>query len=285
MLISASDTSSLKAKSGGPLRAFRRMFAGLVLLLASAVPDAGHAEALKAAPDEWDKLQACERSVCKMILAKKAVDNVACKVTKTWEKKTLKPSDEGVPTDQSLRGDDPKALKWGFGDAQCTAELKLSAADIQAALVQPKHTINVSPHTVNCLVDRYGELKKVTATLSPRLDFKDGKAHKVWINLKDIDGPGDIKSFIKTTAKLEDSIGIFHGPMIKSINKWMFKKCDDKYGPVAEAKAEAEKAAAVKSAAEKNSTEKQQPSPKTKKAAPSPPAQVAPTQSSVVPAP
>ncbi len=251
-------TSSLQASSRQPSRppvgAFRRSRAlvnwGLVLSVAIIIGMSGgavvgasnsaRAATLEAAPDEWDKLQACERRVCKMILDKKAVEDVDCKVTKTWEKKTIKDSEvkDGVPTDKALKGDEAKPATWGFGNAQCKAHLTLPRSDIQAALTQPKHTINVPSQTVKCLVDRYGELKPVTATLAPRIDFKDGKAHKVWINLTEMDGPSDVKGTIQTAAKLEDTLGIFHGAMIRSINKWMYVKCDEKYGPAAEAKAQ-----------------------------------------------
>jgi hypothetical protein len=266
----ANKLSTTRGPRQGFHRAFRRTFRGTALIWSVLASGIAYAGALEAAPDEWDKLQACERNVCKMILAKKAGANIDCKVTKTWDnkKKATKAADtSGVPTDQALKGEEATPVKWGFGDAQCTAELKLSAADLQSALVEQKHTINIAPHTVKCMVDRYGELKPVTATLAPRLDFKDGKAQKVWINLKDIDGPSDIKSFIKTTAKLEDSIGLFHGPMIKSINKWMYKKCGEKYGPEAEAKAQKELAS--KTAAEQ----------KKKAAAANAPASVAPKAS------
>ena len=220
--------------------AYRRTLASLAAIMV-VLTGAARAAVLEAAPDEWDKLQAFERHVCKMILTKQATEDVDCKVTKTWEKKTLKGGElnDGVPTDTNLRGDAPKPWTWGFGNAQCTAHLTLPRSDIMLALTAAKHTIFVPSQTVNCLVDRNGELKPITATLAPRLDFKDGKAHKVWINLTDMDGPTDVKKTVKTVAKLEDTLGIFHSSMIKSINKWMYQKCEAKYGPQAEAEAAA----------------------------------------------
>jgi hypothetical protein len=123
----------------------------------------------------------------------------------------------------------------------------LSRADIIAALTKPKHTVRIPSQDVTCVLEREGEIKPVLIKLSPKLTFKDGKADKVWINLESIEGPADVKSTIWTAAKLEDSIGIFHRPMIKSINKFLFKQCPKRYGPEAVAAAAA-KAAKAKAA-------------------------------------
>lgn len=199
------------------------------------------ARALDEPPDEMDKLKACEKRICTMILGKQPTgDDFKCDAQKTWAKSSLK---EG----------ESKGVSWGFGDARCNATLKLSRADIVNALTLPKYTIKIPPQTVKCVVERDQQLKPVLATLAPKLEFKDGKANKVWINLKDLSGPDDIKSTLWTAAKLEDTLGIFHRPMIKQINKFMHQQCAKKYGPggseTAEAKAKEEKEKKAKEAA------------------------------------
>jgi hypothetical protein len=191
------------------------------------------ARALDEPPDEMDKLKACEKRICTMILGKPTIgDDFKCDAQKTWAK-------------SSLEGGESKGVSWGFGDARCTANIKLSRADIVNALTLPKYTIKVPRHTVKCVVEREQQLKPVVVTLAPKLEFKDGKADKVWINLKDMEGPDDIKGTVWTAAKLEDTLGIFHRPMIKQINKFMYQQCSRKYGPdgteTAEGKAKAEK--------------------------------------------
>lgn len=223
------------------------VLAGIVTL------GAERALALEEPPGEWDALKACEQKVCKMILEKKPIgDDLGCKVTKTWASSTIK-------------GGESKKVKWGFGDARCSTSLNLSRADVIAALVEAEHTISVSNQTVRCEVEREGELEPVTAKASPRLEFKSGRADKVWINLEELDGPDDIKGTIWAAAKLEDTFGIFHKNMIKQINKFIYKKCNESYGPGAAARAEREerrakakkareaKAAAAASAAAKAS--------------------------------
>lgn len=209
----------------------RALRLALTLVCAGA---AGHsARALEEPADEMDRLKACEKRACTMILGKPTTgDDLKCDVQKTWAK-------------SSLKGGESKGVSWGFGDARCTANIKLSRADIVGALTQPKYTIKVPRHTVNCVVERDQQLKPVIVKLAPKLEFKNGKADKVWINLKEMEGPDDVKGTVWTAAKLEDTLGIFHGPMIKQINKFVYQQCTKKYGPggteTAEGKAKADK--------------------------------------------
>lgn len=175
------------------------------------------ATALEELPDEKQALQACEKDVCSMILLKKkSKGNLSCKLTKTWAESSLK------------KGGKSK-ISWGFGDARCTTEVSLPRRQIHAALTRAKHTVVLNRQEVRCTVERSGEPQQVRAVLSPKLKFRNGRADKVWINLKELEGPNDIKGTVWTTAHLEDTLGIFHKAMIKGINKFMHRKCAKKY--------------------------------------------------------
>lgn len=172
-------------------------------------------------------LKACEKKACTMFLEKsKAGDDLACKISKTWAR-------------TSIKGGEQKGVSWGFGDARCTVDVKLARADVIAALTKPAHTIVSPPVTVSCVIERSDQVHPVTAKATPKLVFKNGKADKVWINLKELDGPDDIKGTIWIAANLEDSLGIFHKSLIKQINKFIYKKCPKNYGPQTVAKAKA----------------------------------------------
>lgn len=213
----------------------RTSFAAVLLAVVAVLP----ARALEEPPGEMLALKACEKRLCAMVLGKEPTgSDLQCDVQKTWAR-------------SSLEGGKDKGVSWGFGDARCSVDLKLERKDIVAALTKAKYTVKVPAHQVNCVIEREGELKPVKAKLAPKLKFKDGKADKVWINLESIDGPDDVKSTIWTAAKLEDNLGLFHRPMIKSINKFLHRQCEKRYGPNGEeAKAEKEttKVAAGKSA-------------------------------------
>src|SRR5262245_5393036 len=126
-----------------PKRALGALWCGflsLTIVLACAGTRAAHA--LDEPDDEMDRLKVCEKRACTMILGKPTTgDDLKCDVQKTWAK-------------SSLKGGESKGVSWGFGDARCTANIKLSRADIVGALTQPKYTIKVPRHTVNCVVER-----------------------------------------------------------------------------------------------------------------------------------
>ena len=107
----------------------------------------------------------------------------------------------------------------------------------------------------------YKAIASAKVKLAPKIVFKNGKADKVWINLETIEGPADVKSTIWTAANLEDTIGIFHRPMIKSINKFLEKQCPKRYGPKAEAEAK-DKKKPTKVAADKGKGAEKTPSEK-----------------------
>ncbi|HEX2842915.1 hypothetical protein [Hyphomicrobium sp.] len=204
----------------------RRWTQRLTALLCALTMSAAPGRALEEPPEELPALKACEKRLCMMVMEKSEKgDDFKCDAQKTWAKSTLE-------------GGESKGVSWGFGDARCKANIKLERADIIAALTKPKHTVRIPAQEVNCVLDREGEIKPVVIKLAPKLTFKDGKADKVWINLETIEGPADVKSTIWTAAKLEDSLGIFHRPMIKSINKFLYRQCPKRYGPGAEAKAD-----------------------------------------------
>jgi hypothetical protein len=144
-------------------------------------------------------------------------DDLSCELTKTWAQSTIK------------KGTENHTLKWGYGDARCSVQIHIPREAIVAALVNPEFTFQVPPHTAECVVEENGEPHTVKATLAPKIVFKDGMADKVWVNLKSIKGPTGIKASLWLAANLTDKVGLFHRPMIRSINKFIGKHCPKTY--------------------------------------------------------
>jgi hypothetical protein len=189
--------------------------AGVVALVATGW--LAPARALEPTPDEEKAVKACERKLCTMVLGRAETGpDLDCDVTKTWDRDTLKKGDSS-------------SVSWGFGDARCTVDLTLSRADIIGALTAPKYTVQVPEHEVQCIVEQDGKPKKVVARLAPKLKFKNGKADKIWINLAGVDGPTAVTATVNMAASLEDTLGLFHRSMLKSVNKFLHKKCDERY--------------------------------------------------------
>ena len=181
--------------------------AALGLALASA-------QALEEAKGEKEALKACERSLCELVTKKAPTDgDFACTLSKTWPKTELK------------EGSAAGKLSWGFGDARCTVDLKLARATIVSALKDPKATLQFPDHAVNCIIEGEKEPTTVKATLAPKAEFEGGQVKKVWVNLKEVEGPSVVKGLAFAAAKLEDNVGVFHGALVGSLNKLISEKC------------------------------------------------------------
>jgi hypothetical protein len=104
-------------------------------------------------------------------------------------------------------------------------DINISRAVLVAAMSSEESKFRVPAHTANCVVEQDGKLEKVTAVLAPKIVFKNGRAEKVWVNLKSVEGPASIRLTLQTAAQLADTLGLFHKRMIKSINRYIERHC------------------------------------------------------------
>ncbi|MEO1204902.1 MAG: hypothetical protein AAFV45_01085 [Pseudomonadota bacterium] len=209
---------------GNPPRLFKRsiaaasvpvILAAIMMMSVSAVP----VFALEADPDEKERLENCERNLCRTVLNKDPANgNLSCKISKTWNRSKIK------------KGAGTKSLKWGYGDAKCNLDLKLNRKQVQIAMSSKKHKVFFDPHTITCQVETEGGTKPVNVTLNPTLKFKNGKVRKVTLKVKKIEGPTMLRSLIWSTVNLEKTLGIFHGQMVEEINEFLHHKCPERHG-------------------------------------------------------
>jgi hypothetical protein len=179
--------------------------------------DASPASALEEQAGEKEAIQACDRRLCTMLVEKNPKGgDLTCALTKTWAKSTIK----GANTDSA---------KWDFGDARCSAKLELGRAAIVSAVTEREYKLYVPLHAVDCVVEQDGRPQPVKITVAPRITFKDGKAQRIWINLRSVDGPAAIKATLWTAAKLEDSLGAFQRSMIKSVTRFIERHCPNSH--------------------------------------------------------
>lgn len=191
--------------------------ARVLLVMAGLLLPAGSGWALEPDPGEQKAIKACERRLCTMVLGRQPTGpDLACNVAKTWDRDTLKKGESS-------------SVSWGFGDARCSVDLKLSRADLIGALTAPKYTVIIPEHDVHCIVEQDGKPRPVVAKLAPKLKFKNGQADKIWLNLGEVSGPTAVKATVNLAASLEDSLGIFHRSMLKSVNKFLHVKCGERY--------------------------------------------------------
>jgi hypothetical protein len=204
------DVLETEASQGWDMQ---RLVYGLAPALVIAL-SAGPASAIEELKDEKDRIKACEARLCNLVSKKKPDKGAfACSLTKTWQRDQIKHGSSGGP------------VRWGFGDAQCSVDLKLENGQIVGALATGETTLQFPEHTVTCIVERDKEATPVKLTLAPKVKFKDGKAKKIWVNLKEVDGPPMMRGIAMSVAQLEDTVGIFHKRLVKQVNKLLEERC------------------------------------------------------------
>jgi hypothetical protein len=190
-----------------------RLAALVVTLAASVGAFSGPATAIEPRKDEKERLKACEKSLCTLIVSKRPVKgDLQCPLSKAWSKKSMK---EGSG----------KKLRWGFGAAKCEVDLQVPREMIVGALSAAEIKVTLPTHTVQCEVERENSIDKAQVTLAPIIELKDGRAKKIWVNVTDIKAPGVIKGVVWSAAQLEDSMGLFHRRMLKAVNKFISEEC------------------------------------------------------------
>jgi hypothetical protein len=175
---------------------------------------AGSAFALEEDKTEKEKLETCEKSLCGILVKRDAAGgDLQCGLQKTWAGAKIK---EGV---------EQKKLTWGFGDVRCVLDVVAKRQDMVDALTKPEYEYKFPAHTVHCDIEREKEVMKVTVAISPKFQFKDGKATKAWLGIGTIEAPTVVKGAIWTAAQLEDTFGIVHSDLIREINKFVYDRC------------------------------------------------------------
>jgi len=207
--------------------------AGIALAATLAAPAA---LALDEQRGEEAAIKACDLRLCSILVQKTPTgSDLKCTLTKTWARSSIKEAETSK-------------LSWGFGDARCSVDLDVSRATLVTAISGDEAKFRLPPHTANCVIEQDGKLEKVTAVVSPKIVFKNGKAEQVWVNLKSVEGPAAIELTVKTAAYLADTLGLFHKRMIKQINRYIERHCPEALAEAAKekdkAKGKAKKAAA-----------------------------------------
>ncbi len=192
------------------------------------------AAALEEEKGEVAAIKECDRRLCTILLEKSPQGpDLKCALTKTWPRSKIKEADN-------------QQISWGFGDARCSVDLDLSRATLVTAMTADHITIRAPRHTANCVVEQEGKPEKVTAVLAPKIEFRNGRAEKVWVRLKSVDGPTSISLTVQAAAQLADNLGVFHGRMIKGINRYIERHCPKALEVAATPPVEKDKAKAAK---------------------------------------
>lgn len=190
-----------------------RVCVALTVALALSIGMAAGAGALDEAKDEKAQLEACERDLCAILVTREAGGDLQCSMQKTWAGSKIK------------QGVEEKKLTWSLGDVRCGVKLEVKRQDMLDALAKPQFELKVAPHAIRCDVEREKEVVPISVTMTPRIQFKDGKAAKVWLGIGEVQAPAVVKGAIWTAAQLEDTFGVVHSDLVKEINRFVYERC------------------------------------------------------------
>ena len=170
--------------------------------------------ALEEGKGEKQQLEACENDLCLILTKREGTGNdLRCSLQKTWAGTKIK------------QGIESKKLSWSLGDLRCSVQVEAKREDMINALGKPEFNLQLASHAVRCEVEREKEVVPVSVTLTPRIEFKNGNAVKAWLGIGDIQAPAVMKGAIWTAAQLQDTFGLFHGDLIREINKFVHERC------------------------------------------------------------
>jgi hypothetical protein len=168
-----------------------------------------------------EKAEKAQRRICKVqicsIFSTKDPQgaDIDCPIVKTWREEDI---------EDILGG----KLDWPWGKARCTAQLKLNRAVLVAAADADGTVAKLEKHTITCSLDLKSDEESydVKIDISPEVTFAGGKAKSARMNWGAIDAPMLAYSVIWPGAKLDNSLNVLGGQVVKMTNEFMGKKCD-----------------------------------------------------------
>ncbi len=166
---------------------------------------------------EKESRKACKIRICDIFRSKKTSgERIACPIVKTWREEAIKDMVTGGK------------IGWRWGKVHCEFNLDLSQADLARAVTEASYELKVPSHTINCKVDRKknGLMHEISVGIAPVVKFKNGKAVEARMNWGKVEAPLLFKGLIWPGVKLDNKINAIGGKMVKMVNGFMTKKCD-----------------------------------------------------------
>jgi hypothetical protein len=166
---------------------------------------------------EKESRKACKIQICDIFRSRKTSgEQIACPIIKTWREEAIKDMVTGGK------------IGWRWGKVFCEFNLRLAQADLAKVVNEPSYELRVPTHTINCKVDRKkdGKMHKISVGIAPVVKFKNGKAIEAHMNWGKVEAPILFKSLIWPGVKLDNKVNVIGGKMVKMVNGFMTKKCD-----------------------------------------------------------
>ena len=163
---------------------------------------------------EKEMRKSCKVALCSTFHNKKPSDGeVTCNVLKTWRKEQL----------AKLVG--KGGVSWPWGNARCVVDLKLKRETLIKAVTSAEFTAEFDKHDIKCDLERENDKYEVRMELTPKINFKNGRAVKAQLNWGKIDAPLLAKSALWSATAADNTFGVLQGTVVEDINDFIDVKC------------------------------------------------------------
>ena len=208
-----SHATVLRSTIAGALATLPLVFALSTATLAQDKP-AAPVELTEEEKKEKELRKACKVELCSAFKSKKEKGGeVACGVLKTWRKEQL--------AKMVSKG----GVSWPWGAARCTANLKFQRDTLIKAITTPEYELAIDKHDINCELDREADKYTIKVEMSPKVQFKGGKAVKASLNWGKIDAPMLAKSALWSATAADNTFGVLQRTVVDDINDFIDVKC------------------------------------------------------------
>ena len=167
---------------------------------------------------ERESRKACKVQICSALHNRKAGDDVACNITKSWRKEQL----------DKIVG--KGGISWPWGKVVCQAPIKLKRDMLIKALAGPKVEAEIGQQSFVCTVEgkEASEPKsEIKADFSPKVTFEGGKATKAFLNWGKIDAPTLVKGAMWTATATDNTFNVLQSMIVDDINHFASAGCDE----------------------------------------------------------
>lgn len=167
---------------------------------------------------EREGRKACKVQICSALHNRKAGDDIACNITKSWRKEQL----------DKIVG--KGGISWPWGKVVCVAPIKLKRDMLIKALAGPKVESEIGPQSFACTVDgkeASDPKSEIKADFSPKVTFEGGKASKAFLNWGKIDAPTLVKGAMWTATATDNAFNVLQGMIVEDINRFATEGCDE----------------------------------------------------------
>lgn len=180
--------------------------------------DANKAKRILTPEEREEKAQrrVCKVQICSIFATRDPRGpDIDCPIVKTWREEDI----------EDILGNQ---FTWPWGKARCATQLKLDRAMLAAAASPQGTKARLDTHTIACSLDLKsdGETYDVKVDIAPEVTFEGGRATHAQIHWGKIDAPVLAYSVIWPGAALDNSVNVLQGQIVKMINEFMGKKCD-----------------------------------------------------------